>query len=150
VLAPNANVIGGVLIAALTVIAIADGRAGLKDLGRRLVRLTVAALQWRLLVEAVQLEARDRAAAGLVWAPEVATLLLNGRVGTGPGQGLPKRRPVPTAAVLATADPSRVPRVWNRRLVEGVSRSTHATSGRATAPGEPKVVRCGRTPCNGP
>jgi membrane protease YdiL (CAAX protease family) len=42
VLAPNANFISGVLIAALTVIALTDGRAGLKELGRRLLRWRVA------------------------------------------------------------------------------------------------------------
>jgi membrane protease YdiL (CAAX protease family) len=41
VLAPNANFISGVLIAALTVIVLTDGRAGLKDLGRRLLRWRV-------------------------------------------------------------------------------------------------------------
>lgn len=42
VLAPDANFISGVLIAALTVIGLADGRTGLMDLGRRMVRWRVA------------------------------------------------------------------------------------------------------------
>ncbi len=41
ILAPDASFISGVLIAALTVIALTDGRAGLKDLGHRMLRWRV-------------------------------------------------------------------------------------------------------------
>jgi membrane protease YdiL (CAAX protease family) len=52
VLAPDANFISGILIAALIVIAIADGRSGLKDLGRRLLRWRVAPV-WYAVVFAL-------------------------------------------------------------------------------------------------
>jgi membrane protease YdiL (CAAX protease family) len=41
-LAPDGIFLSGVLIAALIVVAVADGRSGLKDLGRRLLRWRVA------------------------------------------------------------------------------------------------------------
>jgi membrane protease YdiL (CAAX protease family) len=52
VLAPDGSFISGVFIAALTILAITDGRAGLKDLGRRLVRWRVAP-RWYAVVFAL-------------------------------------------------------------------------------------------------
>src|SRR6266511_6428493 len=41
ILAPDGSFISGILIAALTVIGLTDGRAGLKDLGHRMLRWRV-------------------------------------------------------------------------------------------------------------
>jgi len=41
ILAPDGSFIGGILIAALTVVALTDGRPGLRDLGRRILRWRV-------------------------------------------------------------------------------------------------------------
>ena len=51
-LAPNASFILGVPIAALVVIALTEGRAGLKDLGRRIVQVR-AAPRWYAVVFAL-------------------------------------------------------------------------------------------------
>jgi len=51
VLAPDGIFIAGVPLAALTVLAATEGRAGLRDLGRRLIRWRVAA-RWYVLVVA--------------------------------------------------------------------------------------------------
>ena len=51
-LAPDGSFVSGVLIAALIVVAIADGRAGLKDLGRRVVRWRVSP-SWYVVVFAL-------------------------------------------------------------------------------------------------
>ena len=48
-LAPDGSFVSGVLIAALTVVAIADGRAGLKDLAHRIVRWRVSP-RWYVVV----------------------------------------------------------------------------------------------------
>jgi CAAX protease family protein len=51
-LAPNASFLLGVPIAALIVIALSDGRAGLKDLGRRIIQVR-AAPRWYAVVFAL-------------------------------------------------------------------------------------------------
>lgn len=48
-LAPDGSFVSGVLIAALIVVGIADGRAGMKDLGRRIVRWRVSP-RWYVVV----------------------------------------------------------------------------------------------------
>jgi uncharacterized protein len=50
VLAPDGSFISGILIAALTVIALTDGRAGLKDLGHRMLRWRVPPIWYAVVL----------------------------------------------------------------------------------------------------